>query len=516
MGDQRKDHIQWIKDSVGLLADASQTAAGPVREQLAKLAEEYRGYGEEEKEAIRRIMEDSFEPNDRIYLFSAYVQMGLDEFKEGILDAALEGDFDAFAGIMMEWQMAAMQIRDYRKRRKLRRENVRRLEQCLGGRREYLPIKGRNKGRVVIMTEQVLSTRHSPTKIVLEFAYSLQEEMGYEVLLFICPSDGSLPQELWANGHSVANSIEGWRDAPVRVGYRGAVFSGYQVSLGRSRLKEYQMMLDLIHAYNPYFVLAAGINNPIADVVGKFTTEAFLAMAVNCPISEGEILLRLGRKGAEEEAGYEKEISEGQRQVFLKRRLPVVLDGESRPHTRMEHGLPDGKFLAAIVGNRLDMEITEEFAGSMKEALMRFPDVAFVVIGDVGRLKEAFGEESGRGRVYFLGYCKDLVGTYAAVDLYLNPPRSGGGWSAMMALAAGIPAVTLPECDVAYNVGDAFTVQDEAELWEVFGRYVNDEGFYRQKALEARLEAEKNASGAMTGCVSEIVGEVVNILEGEV
>ena len=129
-----------------------------------------------------------------------------------------------------------------------------------------------------------------------------------------------------------------------------------------------------------------------------------------------------------------------------------------------ELGLPEGKFFVAVVGNRLDPEIDEAFLNIMKQIMDAAENVDFAVIGDAEKLQEKLADTSYGKRIHFLGYCMDLPGTYRALHLYLNPRRLGGGWSSAMALMAGLPVVTLPACDVAYNVGGEFTVTTEEEM----------------------------------------------------
>ena len=74
-------------------------------------------------------------------------------------------------------------------------------------------------------------------------------------------------------------------------------------------------------------------------------------------------------------------------------------------------------------------------------------NVDFAIIGDAEKLQEKLEGTSYGKRIHFLGYCRDLLGTYRALHLYLNPRRLGGGWSSAMALMAGLPVVTLPACD---------------------------------------------------------------------
>lgn len=74
-----------------------------------------------------------------------------------------------------------------------------------------------------------------------------------------------------------------------------------------------------------------------------------------------------------------------------------------------------------------------------------------------------------------------MYGIYGMVDLYLNPERIGGGFSAAMALEVGIPVVTLPDCDVAYYAKKQFCVSGEDEMKRIVCRYAQDPFFIKEK-----------------------------------
>ena len=123
-----------------------------------------------------------------------------------------------------------------------------------------------------------------------------------------------------------------------------------------------------------------------------------------------------------------------------------------------------------LIGNRLDQEITDSFEQFMKKILQKSEKVDFVIIGETKDLQKRLVNNMFEKRIHYLGYCPILKGTVGALDLYLNPDRLGGGWSSMIALYAGIPVVTLPTGDVAYNVSGEFVVSNYEEMYETICR----------------------------------------------
>ena len=72
-------------------------------------------------------------------------------------------------------------------------------------------------------------------------------------------------------------------------------------------------------------------------------------------------------------------------------------------------------------------------------------------------------------------------------DLYVNPPRIGGGYSIAEAFSKGVPGVTLNYGDVAAASGKDFIVNTLEEMNERILRFKNEKEYYQkmsQKSLE--------------------------------
>lgn len=504
--------ITWVKQTVGLCLESA--GSEEERQELfQRQAQFYLGFSDSAKCAVRELMRKEFLNKDLIYVFSHFIQnMKIADFEQELLEAILKETFSPYTGTMLEVQVRRMVTGQYVRKRELHRRNVEGFGQALHMHFPYLPVKTRNRNRIVIITEQMLSLLHAPTKLVLDTSYVLQEKLGYEVLIFICPCDGFLPKELW-HKPTTMNTQENFRDNALELSYRGAVFQEFQIDLHPLNLKEYQMMLEIIHAWNPLFVFGIGVLNPVADLCGTFTDLAMRAVSTECPVSEAGLLIRPMRQAEDMEQEYTRGITSSQVQLFIKEKAPVVIGKSQNHYARSEAGLPEDKFLIAIVGNRLDTEIDVEFVALVQDVLKKAPNVAFVVIGEVEKIKKYFQEECLEGHIFYLGYRYDLVGTYGMVDLYLNPKRMGGGYSSVMALAAEVPVVSLPDCDVAGHVGKEFLVKDYQEMGETILRYMAEPAFYKEKQECARKKMEENTDGKMEQYVQNVVNSIISQIE---
>lgn len=503
--------IEWVKKVVRASYGIYETEQEK-QEYYLEMEEEYLRFSEKERENIRNIMLEQFEVNDMMFVFSNILcYMKVKDFQEDAMKNILRGNFDAYTGSLLKYQSLFHVRGEYERKRLLNKRNMMGYDEMLNVNYSYIPIERRNKKRIVIVTGQILNTRHSPTLALLNMAYALQERLGYEVLFFICPCDGRLSQELWYK-QVIEVKIEHWRNNPVKVEFRGVNFYGYQISMEPYNLKEFSMMLALIHAWNPIFVLNADTTNSVVELVNKFTTLVALTMSIECPISEGEILIRLGKMDNDTEQKYAKVIEDYQKQLFMKEKFPIITEENTGILTRIELGLPESKFLIAIVGNRLKMDIDNEFVQVMKSILEKVQNIAFVIIG-VFDEEEWFADEIFREHIYYLGYCSDLIGVYKVLDLYLNPKRAGGGYSGGMALQAELPVITLPDCDVAYNCGSNFVVQNYEEMIETVYRYVNDQDFYYQKKVQVQKYNDEDRDNGLVRFVEELLEGINRLMK---
>lgn len=384
--------LEWIKNVISVCAagidrENEQKTQGDVE----KLAEIYNNYNVEQQESIHQILREQFQMNDALYILSFLVKyLNLDAFWEDIIWHVCRENKDCFLGSMVEAQLEIYGTALYKQKRMLHRKNVQNFMQALnlpdGRSRE----QEKNKKRIVIVAEQLLSIKHAPTLITLEFAYILQEKMNYEVCIITCPLDYHLPFDLWVDPRYYYGGFEGVRDIP----YKGVKIRNIGFSMEDGSLDRCSRMLHMIAAWKPWLVLELGVTNPLADLCREFTVTVAMAMTTECPVSEADILIRyVPGTGAYEEA-CKKELLPRQKQIFMQEKLPVIAQEAEKECVPDELGLPEGKFFVAVVGNRLDLEIDEAFLNIMKQIMDAAENVDFAVIGDAEKLQEKLADTS--------------------------------------------------------------------------------------------------------------------------
>lgn len=507
-----KSQVEWIQECVGLCFREFESEQEK-KICFSELEKKYRYLSEESQKSVRGVMTEQFEVNDMVYLLSVMVHyMDVQVFRADLLESLCRGDFDCITGAMLNFQVEKMLKGEYRRKRIFLLQNIGRFDKALAFRYPYLPKEKRNKKRIILVAGQLLPPTHAPSKMIMDIVYVLQEYLKYELLVFLCPCDREVQKDFWYRA-SYERTNRSFEKGAFGIRYRDTIIRGYQINMGEWCDLGYNMMFEIIYAWNPAFVLNCATANPVAECVNHFTTMASMPMSIACPVSEANILIRLDKEDDRAERDYEESIGENQVQLFMEETFPVLAEMRESSCTRAEFGLPEERFLIAIVGNRLGLEIDLDFLQVMKRILQKAANTAFVIIGSSEEINPYFEEQEFLENVYCMGYRKDLMDVYQTLDLFLNPKRSGGGFSSALTLNAEIPVVTLPGCDVAYNCGKEFVVQDYEEMVNIVCRYVEDKEFYDGKKKCAQAYKDKNTDEKLVQYVGKMIEGITGIIE---
>ncbi len=268
-------------------------------------------------------------------------------------------------------------------------------------------------------------------------------------------------------------------DGIFGINYKGILIKGKQILFDQDNHMLQKQVLKEIYDFNPKFVYNINSINPLADLCQSFTTVVASGMSYGYPVSDAPILLCLDNKNIDKKPKHE--MLSPYQQHIIRYKNQYIIDEPKSIHNRKEFGIPEDNFVITIVGNRLHDEITPDFILILKRLLNMSSSISILLIGDYSNYYEYFNNDTFKNRVYCIGFQSDLVSVISIADLYLNPPRKGGGTSALIALYAGVPVITFPNCDVAGNVGDKYICNNIEELFILIDKYLNDREFYNNQ-----------------------------------
>src|SRR5262249_40201033 len=120
--------------------------------------------------------------------------------------------------------------------------------------------------------------------------------------------------------------------------------------------------------------------------------------------------------------------------------------------TRASLGLPDDKLILVTAGARLHTEIGGDWAAAMRELVAGRSDVLWLMVGGDGCLPPAL-DGCDPAKLRLMPHRTDIQDLLRHSDIYVNPPRMGGGFSVVDAMAAGLPVAAFRGTDGGNKLG---------------------------------------------------------------
>ncbi len=499
------------------------------------------------KEKLFQMLEKDFSDDVRsqIYLLSILLKCTHDiRIIEQIIRLITSGNLDSYYGSVLEYEIAYElfthqyeQEISYPLKREIHSFNVNNFKNILQVTEDYQPFHNRNKNRIVVITEQLLDIKHAPSKIILEQCYALNKGLGLDILLFVCPITMSYEdQSGWhefmrqnylneLNGDYIIKYEDGKilsapkdPDGIFYIQYKDAVFRGKQVPFIQEYLQMQKLILNVIKEYNPLFVYNIDSINPIADLCSNFTTVVSSLLSYGYPVSESQVLLYLDNHMTSGDGRSSYSVLEDTKQIAMNMKWHFDIEEPDVSYSKTDFGIEESEFVIAIVGNRLSVEITEEFIQLLESILRIDPRVSIMLIGIFPNPYEKFKNSIFQNRIHSVGYQEKLAAALGAADLFLNPPRIGGGTSALYALYVGVPVITLPDCDVAYNVRNDYVCRNSDEIVETVKKYVADHEYYEQQRKHGieYTHSLSDLTSIFKTTISHIEEAIIKMEEGDI
>jgi glycosyltransferase involved in cell wall biosynthesis len=431
------------------------------------------------------------------YLYTATkAQDVLNKQMEILAKGLREDSLEFFYALFYKWQFNARTFLSHSNKNLfinssiLHKELLNKLKQFLQLDLSILKSTERNTNRIVVSITQFLGAKHGPTRNALDYCYTLQKKLNKEVFLLVAsevPSDPHIAYHT-NNGDYVYFNYNDSIEGDLCIDYLGEKIYGYQCKLKKENGDDIKKIISDIYEWKPYLIYNIGGDNLISNICGEFTKEVSIPCGYVFPITEAEYQI-LPRKIEVTEKDILSYLNHNGKNVIES----IFVYRLEEPVNRLrkdDFGYSQESFVIAVVGNRLAKEINNEFIGILRKILELNVSVNVVFMGNFADFLEKQKIIGYEERVKYIGMQSDLRGAYNIVDLYLNPPRRGGGTSAVEALAEGVPVVSLPLCDVAYACGNDFTCESIDEIPNLVHRYMMDREFYVNQSKKAIIQAE--------------------------
>jgi hypothetical protein len=300
--------------------------------------------------------------------------------------------------------------------------------------------------RVAVVVPYVGNQFHTPSVMAVEQCAVLARE-GLQVQLFsaqeLLPPDAS---QFRGDGRELA--------LPPLNAQAWAKFlpAGVSMTVSDSRFSlpgRWRKLMPVLAGFDADVVLLVGLYSPLAAALHTVRPVAGLSVNTVPPIAPADVWLTADT--APERRDVWGESFAPPQPVYHPWR--VKRSRKQWPVTRAELGLGAAAVVWVTAGFRLAHEIKPEWADRMLHLMSRHPDVVWLVIGGEGKLPQAL-QQAAPGRVRALATRSDLSGILRICDIYVNPPRMGGGLSVAEAMAESLPVVSRAGSDGGDKAGE--------------------------------------------------------------
>lgn len=306
-----------------------------------------------------------------------------------------------------------------------------------------IPLVERRKNCVLVLTIQYLDNTHAPTNTLRERCKTLRK-LGKEVYI-VNTTEQSLYQGYIPFYQAAYGNVFLENNEKKEIEIDGESFAFLQLSADDTILERFVTLYELIQKIKPYYILSIGTGSILADLCGNIVPCASMALAfstfphtVNCM----RILGRNLRQG---------ELDKKETEKIIESRFTFELKPQKKHFMREQYQISENCFVLAVIGIRLDYEVTSDFCQVLSDVCV---NGAFVVFAGIFDTYEKVMKENVilAKNSTFIGYCDDMLALMEICDLYVNPKRLGGGFSIIEAFEKGVPGVYLRTGDV-YTAG---------------------------------------------------------------
>ncbi|UKJ75895.1 glycosyltransferase [Azospirillum brasilense] len=337
--------------------------------------------------------------------------------------------------------------------------------------------------RVAVLTNQFTNDQHQPSRDCFDYASRLQDDFGLDVAIINCNTMPLRAESLFVPP-MVAELVADYEGvfALKMFGRQVKMASFTDRAFSKDKLST---IVGAIDGYDPDLLVTFGGANVVGDLFAVTDARPVVCLPTTSGMTISLARLVLGY----EEGNHTDAMPALYRGPFAQRFRPFTL-GFSPPPTAGVEGAPDlgdEAFVFAVVGTRLDIEVTAEFIALADSILDRCPGAVIVFAGHVDQLPARLAAARHGARMRSLGHLTDIRAFYRRCHAYLNPSRQGGGGSAAYAIAEGLPVVTLAWGDVASVAGVDIPVPDAAAYVERAAALVADPALRERQAELSRI-----------------------------
>jgi hypothetical protein len=387
-----------------------------------------------------------------VFLFLATLEPRYLARVRDALDSSHDDDFDVRVALFRALDTVALYGHARTHREALEHREALQYDELLAGQARRIgfvpsaPPSG-DLRRVVVVASEVYRLSHPPTRVAWEHL-RLFRGMGLETMLVSA-------NELWypdMGSYACADLVPLGkpREKSEWVQSLGHDVKVWAADATQPFAKRWPTLLSRIDAFRPDAVLYIGLGSPMQWLLHPHYPLLNLCTSgypLGAPCDASLLSSPASWPDVGNAVEYPWRVSVPQQVVA------------AEPADKARLGIAPDAVVLVTAGARLNWEIDGPWASRMADLLGRHPSARWVLIGQAS-IPEPLS--AVRDSVMCLGPQSSLGPWLKGADIYVNPPRLGGGLSVTEAMACGLCTVSLANCDGGDKLGDWASATEEA------------------------------------------------------
>lgn len=347
--------------------------------------------------------------------------------------------------------------------------------------------------KVAVLTPYLLSSRSTPSMMALEQA-QLACQNGMKVALFSC-QESLIPdfEKLLGNGTGMTG--DSYQLAP-QIQALGLDLTVAVSDPRFSLLRRSIDMLAQIMAFDPDLVLLVGFHSCLAQAL--YAVRPILVLGVNsvAPMVPADVWLS-ARADANAQV-WHPHLPAAQiwhHPYRVRRKLPLAT------LNRTDLGWPQEAVVCISTAWTSPIKLSAAWLQGMGKFLQQHPHVIWVLLGSDASMEAAL-KELPAGQLRLLPSTENVMGVFACCDIYVNPPRMGGGFAVADAMAAGLPVLSFIDSDGGDKLSSlvgTLGVADTLGYFTTLSTWVNNSALRLQLGAQCRQEFDTQLDLACAG-----------------
>lgn len=301
------------------------------------------------------------------------------------------------------------------------------------------PIAGKKIKKICIVMKMLPFKKYTGTSLCIQAA-NILSDCGYDIKIIPLDSDSDLTQMPVLQPAFACNTTSKQSKAYHERMLREEIIVEYPDATCDIR-KKLQGQLDKIFEYSPDLILDISDEcSVVSYVYAKYFTTLYILMRGYVSCSFFTYLAVRDEKLTTAQNEYYKCPIKTAQYLKMDSELYIKSPKPLKTYSRSDFGCAADDFLFITVGYRLNSELSKEFIDKICWQVLSRPNMKWFVVGErnnyLMEMKERF-----ESKIVYIPYEDDLPALYKICDVYLNPPRMGGGTSISWATHYGLPVV---------------------------------------------------------------------------